>query len=176
MKALLPFIITIIISSRGAPLQVAYPFPEPAAELRAFRVSPTFCDLHAADPLFLHDQRHSTSKMRLHGGPACKYLPFHEFNHSKMKVSLIYRHLPKGGSSTIGQLLDEAWNDIWSHEKSQNKPSPKTKQMLQRVLNCHDPRLDAARQAGRAVEFAVAREPLSRFVSVGPSINQSINQ
>ena len=70
-------------------------------------------------------------------------------------------HKQTGGSSTMGHLLGEAWSDIWSHEHGRSAP----KLQIQRVINCADKQLESARKAGHVLEFAVAREPLSRFAS-----------
>ena len=61
----------------------------------------------------------------------------------------------------MGHLLGEAWSDIWSHEHGRSAP----KLQIQRVINCADKQLESARKAGHVLEFAVAREPLSRFAS-----------
>ena len=45
----------------------------------------------------------ANSSLRAHEGPSCKYLPFAENNFSL--PSLIYRHIPKAGSSTAQMLL-----------------------------------------------------------------------
>ena len=125
-----------------------------------FRISPDFCDLFSNDTLALHDSSQASTVMRTHGGPACKYLPFVEYNHTRIPVSLIYRHLPKAGSSAVGNLLLETWKQGWTRA---GLPVPQIQ--IARVLNCAHPMLEKARDAGYAIEFGVAREPLTRFAS-----------
>jgi len=142
------------------PVFASSPFEANLLEVNKFRVPKNFCELQGGDPLGLQNTSHERNKMHTHGGAACKFLPFREQNHSKIPFSLIYRHLPKGGSSTVGQLLNEMWASAWVNED--RRPNIKH---LERVHNCMDPQLEAARKDGHALEFAVAREPLSRFVS-----------
>lgn len=142
-------------------------FPEPPTLLTSpsFRVDqPSFCELRGEDKLHLHDPSHKTSNMRMHGGPACKFLPFAEWNHSRMKYNLIYRHVPKAGSSTVGHLLGRAWEEIWAVDGRRGLEM-RHRVKIERVLNCVDPQLQAARRGGQTIEFTVSREPLARFIS-----------
>ena len=52
----------------------------------------------------------ANSSLRAHEGPSCKYLPFAENNFSL--PSLIYRHIPKAGSSTAQMLLWKLWTHV----------------------------------------------------------------
>ena len=112
----------------------------------------------------------ANSSLRAHEGPSCKYLPFAENNFSL--PSLIYRHIPKAGSSTAQMLLWKLWTHVVEHAAA--RPPPAVASIdgnlrrgalrIDLVVNCADPQLDAARRAG-AIEFAIVREPYERFVS-----------
>ena len=112
----------------------------------------------------------ANSSLRAHEGPSCKYLPFAENNLSL--PSLIYRHIPKAGSSTAQMLLWKLWTHVREHAPAA-RPSAVSSidgnlrhgaLRIELVVNCADPQLEAARRAG-AVEFSIVREPYARFVS-----------
>lgn len=132
-----------------------------------FEIPTSFCNLTTkGDTLQIYNASLPRSFMRSHKGPSCKYLPFAELNHSSIRHSLIYRHLPKGGSSSVGTLLAGAWNEAWSKHRGP-LAAKKMGQAFkhQDVIPCNIPFLEASRHYGVAIEFGVAREPLERFIS-----------
>ena len=112
----------------------------------------------------------ANSSLRAHEGPSCKYLPFAENNFSL--PSLIYRHIPKAGSSTAQMLLWKLWTHVVEHAAARPSPAVAHRRQPPARRAAHRPRRQLRRPAARrgetragAIEFAIVREPYERFVS-----------
>lgn len=136
-----------------------------------FAMPSSFCELSREDTLKLNSTTLRHTAMRSHGGPSCKYLPFREFNHSTIQYDLVYRFVPKAGSSTVSVIMENLWKQAWKDStggKMHEVPLHwlHDKQGFRKVRSCtDDSSLEAWRQRGSVVEFGVMRDPLARFVS-----------
>ena len=93
--------------------------------------------------------------MNLLGPPGSHVVPLSD--HFPLP-SLIVRHVPKAGSSTVTHLLDDLWRKVV------DVCSDCPKSNVHKVLNHSHPLVLKLRRE-RAVELVVVREPLDRFAS-----------
>lgn len=94
--------------------------------------------------------------MNHEGPPGSHVLPFADFAPVK---SIVSRHVPKAGSSTMTRLLQTLWTAVvrtYNVDVAVNIP---------KVLNFDNPTVKRLQARNDTVELVVVREPLDRFAS-----------